>query len=247
MAEKLPKASEVAFEGGHNDGATFDHGKSEAMLFNRRRNTSTAAITTGGREIPFNKEATGRAVPSAQSGALPHRAAPEMDGQRRRAGDTDTRAPAEEPLTMQAVAEDPVGRGAGRDTGRGKNRFKIPLGKKEGKKKALVTITHSGREGRLHRNDRSTGACRAPMRSAVTADPSAPRCRICRSGVGYPDPAILSRLIDRRSDHASAKLHRGYAARGAVCRHAEKKSGRVEARASPSHPPHDHFRARGRQ
>jgi len=40
------------------NGITFDHGKSEAVLFSRRRKVSTETIRTREREIPFNTEAT---------------------------------------------------------------------------------------------------------------------------------------------------------------------------------------------
>jgi len=58
VAKKLSRASEVAEEWSSKNGVTFDHGKSEAMLFSRKRKTPTATIKSGGGEIPFNKEAT---------------------------------------------------------------------------------------------------------------------------------------------------------------------------------------------
>jgi len=39
------------------NGVEFDHGKSEAMLFSRKRKTPTATVTSGGREIPLNHKA----------------------------------------------------------------------------------------------------------------------------------------------------------------------------------------------
>ena len=58
VAEKLTKAAEAAVGWGGKNGVTFDHGKSEAILFSRKRKTSTETITAGGREIPFNEQAT---------------------------------------------------------------------------------------------------------------------------------------------------------------------------------------------
>jgi len=43
---------------GEKNGVSLDHGKSEAISFSRRSKTSTVTIKTGGREIPFNNEAT---------------------------------------------------------------------------------------------------------------------------------------------------------------------------------------------
>jgi len=58
VAGRLSKAGEVAGEWAAKNGVTFDHNKSEAMLFSRKRREPTAVIRTGGREISFNKEAT---------------------------------------------------------------------------------------------------------------------------------------------------------------------------------------------
>ena len=43
---------------GVSNEVSFDHGKSEAVLFSRKRKTPTATVRAGGREIPFNSEAT---------------------------------------------------------------------------------------------------------------------------------------------------------------------------------------------
>jgi len=48
----------VAGEWARVNGVTFDHHKSEAMLFSRQRKGPTATVEAGGREIEFNKEAT---------------------------------------------------------------------------------------------------------------------------------------------------------------------------------------------
>lgn len=58
VAEKLTETSRVACEWASRNGVIFDHGKTEAMLFSRRRRSPTATVMTGGREISFNKEAT---------------------------------------------------------------------------------------------------------------------------------------------------------------------------------------------
>jgi len=58
VAAKLPKAAEVACGWASRNGVTFDHKKSEAMLFSRKRKEPTGVVKAGGREIQFNKEAT---------------------------------------------------------------------------------------------------------------------------------------------------------------------------------------------
>jgi len=58
VTNKLSNAAEVACRWGDRNGVTFDHNKSEAILFSRRRKTPTATITTGGTEVTFNKETT---------------------------------------------------------------------------------------------------------------------------------------------------------------------------------------------
>jgi len=59
VAAKLEKASEVLMTWGIENGVIFDHSKSEAVLFSQKRNVPAGTIRVGGgREIPFNTEAT---------------------------------------------------------------------------------------------------------------------------------------------------------------------------------------------
>jgi len=58
VAEKLADASKVAVLWGEENGIVFDHGKSEAVLFSRRRKATNKTIKMEQREIPFNTEAT---------------------------------------------------------------------------------------------------------------------------------------------------------------------------------------------
>jgi len=58
VTNKLSNASEVACRWGDKNGVTFDHNKSEAILFSRKRKAPTATIRTGGTEVAFNKETT---------------------------------------------------------------------------------------------------------------------------------------------------------------------------------------------
>jgi len=81
----------------------------------------------GGTRAP----AAGRAVPSAQNRALPHRTIHEMGEERGHGGvrvvsvqDTDTEPPVQRPPAMEFAAENSVGRGS-KSCRKGKNRFKI--------------------------------------------------------------------------------------------------------------------------
>jgi len=58
VAGRLSRAGEVAVEWAARNRVVFDHDKSEAMLFSRKRRVPTAMIKVGEREIGFNKEAT---------------------------------------------------------------------------------------------------------------------------------------------------------------------------------------------
>ena len=58
VAEKLAEASKTAVSWGEENGIVFDYGKSEAVLFSRRRKATNETIKTEQREIPFNTEAT---------------------------------------------------------------------------------------------------------------------------------------------------------------------------------------------
>ena len=50
---------DVACRWGDRNGVTFDHNKSKALLFSRKRKAPTVTIKTGGTEVTFNKEITG--------------------------------------------------------------------------------------------------------------------------------------------------------------------------------------------
>jgi hypothetical protein len=61
VAAKLSQAAAVAMEWATGNGVAFDHGKTEAALFWRKKRKGTATSATvkmGDRKIPFNKEAT---------------------------------------------------------------------------------------------------------------------------------------------------------------------------------------------
>ena len=58
VAVKLSEAAGVVCEWASRNGVTFDHQKSEAILFSRRRSEPVATVSARGREIQFNKEAT---------------------------------------------------------------------------------------------------------------------------------------------------------------------------------------------
>jgi len=58
VAEKLAEATKAAVSLGEENGIAFDHGKSEAVLFSRRKKATNETIKTEQREIPFNTEAT---------------------------------------------------------------------------------------------------------------------------------------------------------------------------------------------
>jgi len=61
VATKLSQAAAVAMEWTVGNGVAFDHGKTEAALFwrKKRKETETSAkMKMGDKEIPFNKEAT---------------------------------------------------------------------------------------------------------------------------------------------------------------------------------------------
>jgi len=59
VAERLSRAGEVAGEWADKNGVTFDHHKSEAMLFSRKRREPTAVIEVGGRAISFTRKQHG--------------------------------------------------------------------------------------------------------------------------------------------------------------------------------------------
>jgi len=58
VAAMLSAAAAVALEWAAGNGVTFDHSKTEAALFQRKKRTTTATVTVGTNSIPFNREAT---------------------------------------------------------------------------------------------------------------------------------------------------------------------------------------------
>jgi hypothetical protein len=58
VAGKLSEAAAASCEWAANNGVVFDHGKTEAALFHKKRTVPTVKIEVGDKEIPFNKEAT---------------------------------------------------------------------------------------------------------------------------------------------------------------------------------------------
>ena len=58
MAAKLSAAAKVTVKWAEGNGVAFDHGKTEAALFHRKRAVPTATVTVGANTVPFNKEAT---------------------------------------------------------------------------------------------------------------------------------------------------------------------------------------------
>jgi len=58
MAAKLSAAAAASIEWAVENGVAFDYGKTEAALFHKKRTASTATVSVGTNDIPFNKEAT---------------------------------------------------------------------------------------------------------------------------------------------------------------------------------------------
>jgi hypothetical protein len=58
VAAELSKAAAASIEWAKENGVAFDHGKTEAALFRRKRKRSDAKIRVGDNQVPFNKEAT---------------------------------------------------------------------------------------------------------------------------------------------------------------------------------------------
>jgi len=56
--EVAAKLSAATLEWAAGNGVAFDHGKTEAPLFQWKKRTGTARVTVGSNSIPFNKEAT---------------------------------------------------------------------------------------------------------------------------------------------------------------------------------------------
>jgi len=58
VATKLSEAAAAAIAWARDNGVAFDHGKTEAAIFQRMRRAPTATVTVGPNEVPFNREAT---------------------------------------------------------------------------------------------------------------------------------------------------------------------------------------------
>ena len=58
MAAELSEAAAASISWAVSNGVTFDHGKTEAAIFHRKRKAPTATVTVGANTVPFNKEAT---------------------------------------------------------------------------------------------------------------------------------------------------------------------------------------------
>ena len=70
VAEKLGKASEAAVAWGGKNGVTFDHGKSEAVLFSRKRKMPTGTTRVGGKRNPIQHR--GDTLAGNMAGLPPH-------------------------------------------------------------------------------------------------------------------------------------------------------------------------------
>jgi hypothetical protein len=58
VATKLVEAAAASLDWARDNGVAFDHGKTEAALFRRKRTAPTATIRVGTNDIPFNTDAT---------------------------------------------------------------------------------------------------------------------------------------------------------------------------------------------
>ena len=58
VAANLSGAAAAAIDWAANNGVAFDHGKTEAAIFHRKKSTPTATVMVGNNAVPFNKEAT---------------------------------------------------------------------------------------------------------------------------------------------------------------------------------------------
>ena len=58
LASKLSEAAAAAIAWAGDNGVAFDHGKTEAAIFQRKRRAPTATVAVGPNEVPFNREAT---------------------------------------------------------------------------------------------------------------------------------------------------------------------------------------------
>ena len=58
MAAKLAAAAAASLRWAASNGVDFDHGKTEAVMFHRKKTAPTATVKVGTSSVPFNKEAT---------------------------------------------------------------------------------------------------------------------------------------------------------------------------------------------
>jgi len=58
VAAKLAEAEAVSLDWAKDNGVAFDQGKTEGLLFQKKKGAPTAAIHVGTSDIPFNSEAT---------------------------------------------------------------------------------------------------------------------------------------------------------------------------------------------
>ena len=58
VAEKLAEAAAMSLDWAKDNGVAFDQGKTEGVLFQKKKGAPTATICVGTSDIPFNSEAT---------------------------------------------------------------------------------------------------------------------------------------------------------------------------------------------
>jgi len=58
VAAKLAEAAAMSLDWAKDNGVAFDQGKTEGVLFQKKKGTPTATIRVGTSDIPFNSEAT---------------------------------------------------------------------------------------------------------------------------------------------------------------------------------------------
>jgi len=58
VAAKLSEAATASIDWAAQNGGAFDHGKTEAAIFCRKKSAPTASVTVGSNSAPFNKQAT---------------------------------------------------------------------------------------------------------------------------------------------------------------------------------------------
>jgi len=58
VAAKLSAAAAAAIKWANGNGVAFDHSKTEAAMFRRKKKATTVTVAVGDKTVPFNKEAT---------------------------------------------------------------------------------------------------------------------------------------------------------------------------------------------